>query len=380
MAREHRQYKYSQGNAAIGQLRFDPDNPRLPPGVDSEDVSAVLQFMLDDASLVELASSIAAQGYFPGEPLLVCPFPELAADAQPEPPKQDEKFTVVEGNRRLAAVTLLQNPTLAPVRKEAIAKLAEDGAPEELPVTVFPTRDDILDYLGYRHITGIKEWDPLPKARYLAQVRDRRQALGEPSDNKELARIIGSNGPYVGRLLTALKSFDRLDELDFFKNHDLDAENLPFAVFSTALNYERIPVWLGIDPVSDESVASVDDVRLTDLARWFFVPSEKVKPKPKPLLRESRNIRWINLIVDDNEAIAALEDGVPPISAAALTLDAGEAFSSALTDSNRSLKLARRRLKEVEEPTEGDRTTIAEVRENAEKMEQEVAEKEVKST
>lgn len=380
MARDYRQYKYAQGNVAIGQLRFDPDNPRLPPDIKSEDVSAVLKFMLDDASLVELASSIAAQGYFPGEPLLVCPYPELGAEEQPEPPKSGEDFTVVEGNRRLAAVTLLQNPTLAPVRKEAIAKLSEDGSPEELPITIFPTRDDILDYLGYRHITGIKEWDPLPKARYLAQVRDRRQALGEPSDNKELARIIGSNGPYVGRLLTALKSFERLTELDFFKSHELDAESLPFAVFSTALNYERIPEWLGIDAAQDESVGSINDERLTTLARWFFVPNEKVKPKPKPLLRESRNMRWINLIVNDDEATAALEDGVPPVSAAALTLDAGEAFSSALSDGSRSLKLARRRLREVEEPTEVDRATIAEVRETAEHMDKEVAEKVVTPT
>jgi hypothetical protein len=375
VAREHRQYKYSQGDVAISQLRFDRENPRLPPGIDSEDKEAILRFMLDDAGLLELASSIAVQGYFPGEPLLVCPYPELDPDSAPPVPGEDDMYTVVEGNRRLAAVTLLQNPTLAPVRKNAVAQLAEDGGPDKLPVTVFPTRDDILDYLGYRHITGIKEWDPLPKARYLAQVRERREAAGEPSDNKSLARIIGSNSTYVGRLLTALRAFNRLEDLGFFGKYKLDAESLPFAVFSTSLNYEKIPPWLGIDATSDDSVDSIDDERLLTLARWFFVPSEKVTPEAKPLLRESRNIRYINLIVEDEEATAALEDGATPISAAALTLDAGEAFSNALNESNRTLKVARRRLREVDEPTEADRAVVGELRENVEQIDQEIAAK-----
>lgn len=375
MAREHPHYKYSTGSVDVDQLRFDPDNPRLPPNIDSEDVTAVLQFMLEDASLVELASSIAAQGYFPGEPLLACPHPELEPDTQPDPPTPDGTYTVVEGNRRLGAVTLLRNPTLAPVRKAAIAQLAEDGAPSQLPITVFPTRDDILDYLGYRHITGIKEWDPLPKARYLMQVRDRRQELGQPRDNKELARLIGSNAPYVGRLLTALRAFEKLTRLKFFEENGLDEEGLPFAVFSTALNYERIPPWLGITPTEDNSVDGADDSRLETLARWFFVPSDKVTPDPKPLLRESRNMRFINVIVGNEEATAALEEGVAPLSAAALTQDPGEVFSTALGESNRNLKLAHRRLKDVEIPTEEDRSTIADLRANAEQVESEVAEK-----
>ncbi len=375
MPPQHRLYKYSQGDVGIGQLRFDPDNPRLPPNVDPNDREAILKFMLDDAGLLELASSIAVQGYFPGEPLLVCPDPELPPDTTPPAPGSGDVFTVVEGNRRLAAVILLQDPSLAPVRKNAVAQLAEDGGPDKLPVTVFPTRDDILDYLGYRHITGIKEWDPLPKARYLAQVRERREAAGEPSDNKSLARIIGSNSTYVGRLLTALRAFNRLADLGFFDQYGLDAESVPFAVFSTALNYEKIPPWLGIEATSDQSVDSIDDDKLLTLARWFFVDDEKVTPEAKPLLRESRNIRYINLIVEDEEATAALEEGATPISAAALTLDAGEAFSNALSESSRSLKIARRRLKDVDKPTESDRASVGELRENIDQIDKEIADK-----
>jgi hypothetical protein len=376
LTREHRHYKYTHGDVPLTGLRFDPENPRLPPQVDSSDVDAVLKFMIDDASLIDLASSIAAQGYFPGEPLLVCPSPELDGSEKPPPPSTDSEYIVVEGNRRLAAVILLANPALAPARKAAIARLAEDGAPERLPVTIFPTRSDILDYLGYRHITGIKEWDPLAKARYLSQVRDRKKELGEESDGSELARLIGSNAPYVGRLLTALRSFERLESLNFFSDNKLEAENLPFAVFSTALNYERIPPWLGIDPIDDESVANGDPDHLLQLATWFFVPNKKVDAEnPKPLLRESRNIRWINMIVGNEEATAALEEGVTPVSAAALTQDPGMGFSSALKESARTLRVARRRLPDVSAPTEEDRASVGEIRGDLDQIDAELATK-----
>ena len=39
--------------------------------------------MLDDASLTDLAGSIATQSFFPGEPLLVCPEPELSEEVEP---------------------------------------------------------------------------------------------------------------------------------------------------------------------------------------------------------------------------------------------------------------------------------------------------------
>jgi hypothetical protein len=378
LTREHRQIKYTSGDVKVSALQFDPENPRIPAQVDSNDVNAVLKFMIDDASLIDLASSIAAQGYFPGEPLLVCPSPEMDGEEAPPSPADDSTYIVVEGNRRLAAVILLGNPHLAPARKAAIARLAEDGAPGRLPVIIFPRRSDILDYLGYRHITGIKEWDPLAKARYLSQVRDRKEELGEESGRSELARVIGSNAPYVGRLLTALRSFERLEDLGFFADNELEPENLPFAVFSTALNYERIPPWIGIDPVDDASVANADPDNLVKLATWFFVPSEKVDAEnPKPLLRESRNIRWINLIVGNDEATSALEDGVTPVSAAALTQDPGMGFSSAIGESARTLRVARRRLPHVPAPTADDRESVESIRSDIDAIDAEMADKTV---
>jgi hypothetical protein len=356
------------------RLGFDSQNPRLPKRIEAENLGDVLKFMLDDAGLVDLASSIAAQGYFPGEPLLCCPDPELPEHERPPEPTDESRYTVVEGNRRLAALMLLRNPSAAPSRKEAIRQLAELGTPpDRVPAILFPRRDDILDYLGYRHITGIKEWEPLAKARYLRQVRERLRSAGDPAEPRDLARLIGSSGSYVARLLTALRAWERLDELGFFARNNLSAEDLPFAVFSTALNYERIPLWLNLEATDDESVANVDDENLETLGRWFFVPDERV-PKARPLLRESRNIRYVNEIVGNPDAMASLEQADSPQLAASLTAEAASVFTEALSESAKYIAVAVKRFDDVERAQELDAERLATIRGHADDLHRQVLE------
>ncbi|MCP4103959.1 MAG: hypothetical protein GY749_00240 [Desulfobacteraceae bacterium] len=63
--------------------------------------------------------------------------------------------------------------------------------PDTIPVIIYPSRDHILDYLGYRHITGIKEWESLAKTKYLHKLYQRSEESAPDKKCKELARIIG---------------------------------------------------------------------------------------------------------------------------------------------------------------------------------------------
>jgi hypothetical protein len=60
-----------QPPALLKDLEFDPENPRLPSTIDKENEQAVLEWMLDDATIIELMRSIGENGYFEEEPLLV---------------------------------------------------------------------------------------------------------------------------------------------------------------------------------------------------------------------------------------------------------------------------------------------------------------------
>src|SRR5690606_34699276 len=99
-----------------------------------------------DASLIELMLAIGKNDFFPGEQLLVVE-------------TKDNNYKVIEGNRRLSAVKLLNKPDLVSVQKTKIQQVIKEAEffPKEIPCLIFDKEEDIHNYLGYRHITGIKE-------------------------------------------------------------------------------------------------------------------------------------------------------------------------------------------------------------------------------
>jgi hypothetical protein len=302
----------------VDELHFDPLNPRIPRSVDPTDDQAVLEWMLEDAGLLELMGSIAVNGYFPAEPLLVTPRPDASG------------FLVLEGNRRLAAVLLLRDPTRAPKRRNAVAEMARQVADPaslaSLPCAVFRQRSDVLDYLGYRHITGIKQWEPLAKARYLDELY--REHLESAGDNvyRRIARIIGSRADYVSRLLGALRLYETMvDEAATAIEETLS--DVSFSLLTLALNYASIVRFLGLPTLEQESFVGVNRSHLSELYTWLYV--EQVE-SGRTQLGDSRNMRYLAAAVDHPEGLAALRRGEPAEEAARATVDATELFLRAV--------------------------------------------------
>jgi len=81
--------------------------------------------------------------------------------------------TVVEGNRRVATIKLLliyetsegiRSTFMAPTFAGSFERLAT------IPAIIYENRNEVLPYLGVRHIAGIKKWDSYAKARYVASM------------------------------------------------------------------------------------------------------------------------------------------------------------------------------------------------------------------
>lgn len=181
---------------SISNLKLDLLNPRLPKSKQGTDENTVIEFLLLEAATLELMEAIGENDFFAGEMLLV--IPDLANEG---------KYIVVEGNRRLTAVLLLNNPELATVKKVATKDIYDNAKhrPQEIPCLIFNERRDIQKYLGFVHITGKKSWRMLEKARYLSELRNSEQFSGLSFQNAciEIARIIGSKSPYVKKLLVS---------------------------------------------------------------------------------------------------------------------------------------------------------------------------------
>jgi hypothetical protein len=336
---EHRQIEF----AKLDSLLYDPDNPRLPEDLPRTD-SAILGWMLEDASIVDLMGSIGAQGYFPGEPLLGV--------------GKDGAFLVVEGNRRLAATKLLADPSLAPTRKQQVRRAAADARfrPSVLPTLRFDNRDDILDYLGYRHVTGVKEWEPLAKARYVKQLVDRAERHGGHVDMTSIARKIGSRRDYVERLLTSLKLYEQAAKRQFYELEGVDKESIDFSVLSTAVSYEAIAQWVGLESPTDTKGKANDD-RLKLLIEWSF----KELPSGGTALGESRHLTTLAEVVKSERAVDALENGATLAQAAEFSEEARVAYRRAMREAQAALERARDHVHRLEAPSELDVETAQEV-------------------
>lgn len=276
------------------QIDFDPKNPRFYRLNDAHSVAAVIEEMLDDESVQDLMLSIGQKGYFEGEPLLVT--------------KEGERYTVIEGNRRLAAVKLLNSEVPPPSRrKNSIATIQSEAVvtpPRTLPCLVYEGRREILRYLGYRHITGIKEWDSLSKAKYLAQLRDEFYAgIAKKEQMRSLSNDIGSKPDYVAQLLTALSLYIRAENSNFYVL-PIEAKDIEFSYITTALNYKNIVEWLGLENKSDIEMPNLNEENLKRTLGWMFSKDQL----GRTVLGESRNLSELAAVVTSEDAIAVLED------------------------------------------------------------------------
>lgn len=307
------------------KLDFDPENPRFyrlneKAGSDS----AVVEEMLDDESVQDLMLSIGEQDYFPGEPLLVV--------------KKGKSYIVVEGNRRLAAVKLLNGELKSPKKKEKSVQIILDEAvykPKKLPCLVYKNREDVLRYIGYRHITGVKEWDALSKAKYLKELSD---TFYKGKDHsvlfKSLAKEIGSKPYYVGLLLTSLNLYEVAAGENFF-DLPMSEKDVDFSYITTALGYKNITDWLGLEDRNDLIAENLNISNLQRIFGWFFARDQQ----GETIIGESRRIKKLNKIVASEAALENLFKSKSIDEAFLYTNGQEEALEEALNIAESSLKV-----------------------------------------
>jgi ParB-like nuclease domain len=275
----------------VSLLDFDQKNPRFPKEVAEGSVELLLERFVRDERLLEIIDSIADQGYFPGEPLLVVP-------------TKGGRYIVVEGNRRLAALKLLTGELEAPEGRISIEKAVDEAKvrPESVPCLVFKRENQILRYLGFRHITGIKSWSALQKARYVQRLRNENYANHPKEEGlRLLARETGSKASYMGQVLTALSLYEHAEKENFF-GLEVGADDIDFSILSTALGYANIAEYLGLEGRTDIDLASLNVRHLKNLFLWLFV----AKNNQKSVVGESRNLRKLAAIVASPNAVKEL--------------------------------------------------------------------------
>lgn len=307
----------------IQHLVLDPENPRLPSYIVREP-EPIFEFLAKSSSIDELVSAIGANGYFESEPLIGIP--------------EGNGALIVEGNRRLTALKLLNGEEFSSMPKKLIDAVAlAKQVPIAVPIALYENRADILNYLGNKHIAGVKPWGALAKARYAKQLLasvDTDLPFGERV--REIARSIGSRSDFLSRALKALDAYEVAQDADFFGLDGVDEESVKFSLLGTALDYEGIQVFVYDNPDADIADRNLNNDNLKDLFSWMFQKGEDGKTR----LGESRNLKELTRVVASDEGLRKFRQGMSLSQAFKMTDGIEEDFDNLATQIQSSLREA----------------------------------------
>jgi hypothetical protein len=325
-------------------LELDPENPRLPERLKTKDTTEkdVLNWMLEDATLIDLMASIAENGFFPGEPIIVIKN------------TSNKNYIVIEGNRRLAAVKLLQDPSLAGVSTKSVHEISNIAfqnkhVPIDLMVFVAISRDSVDNYLGFRHVTGVKQWPTISKARYLYRLFKSRPYFD--GIFKELAREIGSKGVYVRRLIYGYELFLKIKGKNYY-GLDLEEESFDLSLITdAAVNYSAIADYMGFDTKTIDPVQSLSDDKFEEVVKWLYKTDQSGKTK----VGETRNLRVLNKVLQSPRAKKIfIEEDKSLFEAAQYTDLMDESIRTFLKNAYNNIVEAQKQVHLSENPTSED--------------------------
>ena len=222
---------------------LDPNNPRFwtEKSIRETPDEKIPDSRIQDRALTsisrhglsELRGSIVRNGFLPMDRIVVRPIAH-----------HENKFVIVEGNRRFSALKVLRQEIADGTASEEgldqdyMHKLYDNT--NEIEVLIYKGTDthDISWLLqGIRHISGIRPWSPAQRAKLVSQQIDNNGLTFRAA-----GQTFGLSAQAVGRLYRAYKALEQMREDDEFS---AKAKNEYFSLFEEAIRNREVRDWLG---------------------------------------------------------------------------------------------------------------------------------------
>ena len=278
----------------VEQLLLDPNNPRFSElGEDLNQVAEgrfadekVQQFAYDKMKadlfdVSELKDTIKTLGFLPMDRMVVRRWKGSTA--------ANERFVVIEGNRRLTALRWLLG--LHDIGKETFSeeqlknfqileclKLSDEAA-ETTASLILP---------GLRHVSGIKEWGPYQKAKAVHALR--KSGLS----SQDAAQSLGLSTRAAN---AAYKCFLALEQMKNHEEYGEHAHPRMYSYFEEVFKRPNVRTWLSWN---DEAESFISEDHVKEFYSWI-VPGQDDSEVPK--LPEAKSIRDLSGILDDDNSM-----------------------------------------------------------------------------
>ncbi|HBC7610558.1 TPA: hypothetical protein KEZ28_003505 [Escherichia coli] len=315
----------------IEDLELDVGNPRFGEDSSSSDTQVdVLNNIVKNYGVTDVISSIAVNGYFSAEPMVVRK-------------NNNKKFTVMEGNRRLAACLILKNDDRARdqvnLHQQYIDKYNSHGCPKIDPVPAIVFEDDdgvdkksLISYLGVRHIVSTKDWDSYAKAAWISRtIKEGDMSVSD------ISTMIGDRNSTIKRLLSGynfikqMESAGKYNKDDSVKKGRGSNTSYPFSWVYTLLSYKSIQDFVGLsDNPTDPN--PIDEKKL-DNAKLLMTAMFGNKNKGQnSQVKDSRNLGVLAEIVASPEKVILLKQGKDVEDINDLTQPIGDRLTSLMLE------------------------------------------------
>ena len=258
---------YRDEQILLSNLKLDATNPRHP---EFESQREIIEWMTSGGGrigekLIVLAKDIAGFGLNPADRVM------LVGDD-----KEKGQFTVLEGNRRITALKLLNNPELAPTKKwqKRFTKLRPSGySPiNKIPCTVFDDEKTAFHFIELRHLgesggAGIVPWEAEHKARHDQRLHRKSR------HHKALA------------VLDFIRNVDGIDT----ETKGFAGEGFPITTLDRVLSDEEFRDFLGLSLNTDGEIC------------FRIEPNEAVKPISKVIMDFGSGKKNVRQVINKKE-------------------------------------------------------------------------------
>lgn len=265
-------------------LHIDLANPRMPDSHFDTETDAIVH-LADAADVSELVQSITTSGWFDYEPLIVL----------------KDSMTVIEGNRRLAALRIMESEDLQAQTGVTVSG-GGFGVPERVRVRMVPNKAAARSYIGFKHINGAFRWDSLAKARYAAEWLD------EGEDIDKVSSQLGDNHSTILRLVNGWRVLEQAESAQLFDRSLREKRQFAFSHLYTALSRPNFRDYLGLpEPTSgllpDNPVSQEKYPQLKTATSWLYG-----QPGEASIIRsQNPDLGKLVVVMGNSRALAALE-------------------------------------------------------------------------
>ncbi len=298
--------KHTDKGYALRNLYLDPNNYRFLDKNDyakCDDETAIgktvqnrtkdLLTGKNNNNVSDLIASLKKNGYIPVDQIQVRKVAH-------------QKYLVIEGNRRIAALKVLEQMYN---ESKDIGNLDPEIF-KKVPVVDYDGNDPAMFkvLMGLKHISGNKKWPAINQAKLLASLYE-EHGMSEDDIYKSLG-ISKIEMRATRRTLSLIKRYEESDYGDQFQSEK-------YSTFREIIKSPPIKDWLELSP-TDIDIKNVNENNLERLFSWISSTEEEIEDDDidsdetqiilqEPIIETALQVRELSKIIYDKNALNNLE-------------------------------------------------------------------------